>query len=97
MEAVKTETSTYMRNLIDLVQRTDLSYAQIMQQVEQEIQIFTSRMQALYDSFNDNFPLYSEDVGALGENYNPHMGRVTDEWKLLDVDNLTDITFMECV
>jgi len=51
-----------MRKLIDIVQQTDLIYAQMMNKVGEETAAFSAKMRELYNSFNDNFPLTSNDL-----------------------------------
>lgn len=47
-------TNNYIRNLSDIVQRTDLTYAQKLQAITAEIQDFTQKMKGIYNSFSVN-------------------------------------------
>ena len=64
-----------MRKLIDIVQQTDLTYAQMMNKVGEETAAFSAKMRELYNSFNDNSPLTSNDLsGVTYRNDNPLTG-----------------------
>ena len=67
LESAMQESDAYMRNLIDTVQRTDITYAQAMTQAIAEMTAYTTRMQSLYESFNDTFPLTSETVNMMNK------------------------------
>ena len=61
------ETNAYMRRLIDIVQQTDLSYAQMMKMITEETKAYIDRMKVLSGSFNDRFPLSGSQLSALGQ------------------------------
>ena len=60
-----TQTNKYIRDLIALVQETDLSYAAQLEQIRAETEAFTEEMRKLYDSIDDLLGLTSEDVSTM--------------------------------
>ena len=65
LEIAMGECDAFVRGLIYLVQQTDITYAQMMKQVNAGIGAFTAKMQGIYDSFNDTFPLTSMGVASM--------------------------------
>ena len=57
--------NAYMLRLMEIVQDTDLSYAQMLAEIIEETAAFTDKMNKLRDSFNDNFPLNSGMLSGL--------------------------------
>ena len=68
------ESNAFMRKLIDLVQQTDLSYAQMMEHVIAATQDYTNRMQAVYDSIGDIPGFSGGSVNGVNANFNPLTG-----------------------
>ena len=56
-----------IRDLIANVQDTDLAYAQMLLQINAEIAAFTDRINEIYNSFSDSFPLNSGLLSGLGQ------------------------------
>jgi len=90
LQSAISETNAYMRRLIAAVQQTDLRYAQKMSIINEQIAGYTAKMQELFDSFNDSFPLVSEDITVLAksEKITKHTGSIESKGAALIKDSI---------
>lgn len=82
-------TNAYVERVKNIVQQTDVSFAQMLDEIAEATAEFNAKIKALRNSFNDQFPLTSNDVDILSK-----MGIAFDKKKFLDqqaerVENIT--------
>ncbi|MCL2035501.1 MAG: hypothetical protein FWG94_12360, partial [Oscillospiraceae bacterium] len=67
LDSIINLTNAYIRKLIEIVQNTDVSHAQKMDAIGKEVRKFIARYQSIFDSFNDRFPLTTDDMITLSK------------------------------